>query len=74
MYAISDETRPISIFDVFTDPGPFIGREIDDFLKGYFRDLMQSQPNHIEIVGEKNTVGGLIKPVAMKYCIPVTTG
>ena len=35
---------------------------------------MQSQPNHIEIVGEKNTVGGIIKPVAAKYCIPMTTG
>jgi hypothetical protein len=74
MYAISDETRPISIFDVFADPGPFIDREIDDFLKDYFRDLMQSQPNHVEIVGEKNTIGGLIEPVARKYCIPVTTG
>ena len=74
MYAISDETRPICICDVHAEPGPFIRREIDDFLKGYWRDLMQSQPNHVEIVGEKNTVGGLIQPVAMKYCIPVTTG
>src|SRR5437773_9474144 len=71
MYAISDETRPVCVFDVFEDPGPFIRREIDNFLKDYYRDLMQSQPNHIEIVGEKNTVGGLIKPVATKYCIPV---
>jgi hypothetical protein len=74
MYAISDDTRPVSIFDVFADPGPFIRREVDEFLKGYYRNLMQSQPNHVEIVGEKNTVAGLIEPVAMKYCIPMTTG
>jgi len=74
MESISDETRPICIFEVYADPGPFIRREINDFLKNYWRDLMQSQPNHIEIVGEKNTVGGVIKPVAAKYCIPMTTG
>jgi hypothetical protein len=50
----------VSIFDVFQDSGPFIRREINDFLKGYYRNLMQSQPNHVEIVGEKNTVAGLI--------------
>ncbi|MDP9097705.1 MAG: ParB/RepB/Spo0J family partition protein [Verrucomicrobiota bacterium] len=74
MEAISDETRPVCIFDVFAEPGPFIRREINGFLKGYWRDLQQSQPCHIEIVGEKNTIGGLIRPVAEKYCIPMTTG
>jgi hypothetical protein len=74
MEAISDETRPVCIFDVYAEPGPFICREVNDFLKGYWRDLQQSQPNHIEIVGEKNTIAGIIEPVAMKYCIPVTTG
>src|SRR5438552_1177261 len=35
---------------------------------------MQSQPNQIEIVIEKNTILGVVKPVAMKYCIPITSG
>lgn len=74
MEAISDETRPVCVFDVFAEPGPFMRGEINHFLKGYWRDLQQSQPCHIEIVGEKNTIGGLIKPVAEKYCIPMTTG
>jgi hypothetical protein len=43
-------------------------------LKDYYRDLQQSQPDHIEIVGEKNTVEGVIRPVAGKYCIPYTIG
>jgi hypothetical protein len=35
---------------------------------------LQSQPNHIEIVGEKNTVESSIKTVAMEYCVPYTLG
>lgn len=35
---------------------------------------MQSQPNHIEIVGEKNTIQGVLRPVAMDYTIPYTIG
>jgi hypothetical protein len=43
-------------------------------LKGYYRDLQQSQPNHIEIVGEKNTIDSIIRPVAEEFCIPMTIG
>ncbi|MBA3544583.1 MAG: hypothetical protein H0T83_09130, partial [Chthoniobacterales bacterium] len=74
MNAISDETRPVCIFKVFADTAPFVREEINGLLKGYWRNLMQSQPCHIEIVGEKNTIGGLLKPVAGEYCIPMTTG
>src|SRR5579871_1789829 len=35
---------------------------------------MQSQPNHVEIVGEKNTIEGVIRPIAMDYTIPYTIG
>jgi hypothetical protein len=72
--AIGDETRPVTTWNVYGNPGQFIGEQLQGFLKGYWRDLMQSQPNHIEIVGEKNTVDPIIREVAMKYCIPVTTG
>src|SRR5262249_35902416 len=44
------------------------------FLKGYYRDLMQSQPNQVEIVGEKNTIEGVVRGVAEGYCIPYTIG
>jgi len=74
MQAIADETRPVTIWDVHGDPQGFVRREMDGFLKGYWRDLMRSQPNHVEIVGEKNTVAPIIKPVAARYCIPMTIG
>src|SRR5262249_28834612 len=60
--------------DCHHTPQSFAKREIDNFLKGYWRDLLQSQPNHIELVAEKLTIEGTIRPVLMKYCIPYTIG
>ncbi len=72
--AIGDETRPVEVWATHQDTRPFIRRELDGMLKGYWRDLMQSQPNHIEIVAEKNTVAPIVKPVAADYTITMTTG
>ncbi len=72
--AIHDTTRPITTWDVFRSTGPFIRRELDNFLKGYCRDLQAPQPCHLEILGEKNTVAGIIRPVAGDYSIPFTLG
>jgi hypothetical protein len=72
--AIADPTREVCCWDVARDVGGFIKGSMDDLLRGYWRDLQQSQPNHIEIVGEKNTVESSIRPVAMEFCIPYTLG
>jgi hypothetical protein len=72
--AIGDETRPVTTWSVYPNVGPFFRRQIERFCTGYARDLMQSQPNHVEIVGEKLTVEGVVRPVAMDYCIPYTIG
>jgi hypothetical protein len=72
--AIHDPTRPVVLWNVFASAAPFIRSQLDEFLKGYYRDLLQSQPNHIEIIGEKNTIAGVIRPVAMDYTIPYTIG
>ncbi|MDA7980941.1 MAG: ParB N-terminal domain-containing protein [Pirellulales bacterium] len=74
MECISDETRPVRTWKVYQDSQTFIREQVDQFLKGYWRDLLQSQPNHIEIVYEKNTLDATIKPVAMEFCIPMTSG
>ena len=74
MNAISDETLPVHTWGLHDDVQSYLRREVNDFLKGYWRDLMQSQPNHIEIVGEKNTVKPIISPVASEFCIPMTIG
>ena len=72
--AIGDETRPVHVWNVHENVGNFIRGEMDNFLKGYFRNLMVSQPKHYEIIGEKNTIQGIIQPLAMDYCIPFTLG
>ena len=72
--AISDPTRPMVSWNVFTSVEPFIKEQFESFLGGYFRNYQQSQPCHIEIVGEKNTIESTIRPVAMKYCIPYIIG
>jgi hypothetical protein len=71
---IDDPTRPVEVWDFPRGVGPFIQEELGRLLKGYYRDLQQSQPNHIEIVGEKNTVLSIIKRVAAEFCIPLTIG
>lgn len=72
--AIADETRPFDYIAGCKDVQEFIDDELSGFLYGYSRDLMQSQPNHIEIVVEKNTVRGIVKQVSERFCIPLTSG
>lgn len=72
--AIADETRPVSTWLTFAEPAPYLAAEVKKLLKGYYRDLMQSQPNHIEIVVEKNTVAGIVRQIASEYTIPMTSG
>jgi hypothetical protein len=72
--AIHDPTRPVTLFDVFRSPGPFVRREVEGFLKDYWRDLQAPQPVHVEILGEKNTIQTIIQPVAAQYCLPLTLG
>ena len=71
---IADETRPVETWLVHRCAGDFMRAELGRMFKGYWRDLMASQPLHIEIIGEKNTLGGTIRPVASEYCIPLTLG
>lgn len=72
--AISDETRPVVTWQVYAEPGAFIRKEFERFLKNYWRDLMQSQPNHIEVLAEKNSVAPICKTVCSEYCVPMTSG
>ncbi len=71
---IDDPTRPVSVWDCHSSIAPYMRSETDQFLKGYYRNLQQTQPNHIEIIGEKITVQSTIGPVAMEYRIPLTIG
>jgi flagellar hook-basal body complex protein FliE len=71
---IHDPTRPVTVWNVYRDLSSYYQQQMEDLLNGYWRDLMQSQPNHIEIVVEKNTLHGIVTPVASRFCIPFTIG
>ncbi len=71
--SINDETRPFDLSTLHDAPSPYLKHELHWFLRGYRRNLMQSQPHHIEVIGEKNTVRSTLKPIADKYGIPLTT-
>lgn len=72
--AIHDPTRPVSHYRIHRNAGDYLRSEFDGFLRGYWRDLLQSQPDHIEVIGEKNTLLPIIKPVCADYTVPLTIG
>jgi hypothetical protein len=72
--AIGDETRPVTTWDVHPNVSPFIAQQVANFCKGYYRDLCQTQPHQIEIVGEKMTIEAVVRRVAWMFRIPYTIG
>jgi len=72
--AIHDPTRPVTSWNIHRNASDYIRDQIDGFMDGYWRDLLQSQPHHIEVVGEKNTLLPIIKPVCADYTVPLTIG
>lgn len=72
--AIHDPTRPFTSWNIHRNAGDYLREECDEFLRVYWRDLLQSQPDHIEVVGEKNTLLPMLKPVCSDYTVPLTIG
>lgn len=70
--AIGDRTRPTVEWDTNKSVQQYLKSEIENIFKSYKRNLMQSQPKHIEIVGEKMTIESIIRPVCNKYTLPYT--
>jgi hypothetical protein len=70
--AIHDPTRPVVTWAVHRDPKTYFDEALPEFLTGYARDLLQSQPHHIAVVGEKNTIAPIIRPVCLRYTVPFT--
>lgn len=69
---IDDETRPELIWKTSPDVGEFVRGELEGLFGGYWRNLMQSQPNHVEIIGEKLTLLPVIRPIAGEFTIPLS--
>ena len=72
--ALDDGTRPIKEFRPFSDVRKFIKQESEGLFRGYWRDLLQSQACHIEVLCEKNTIYHMVCRVTERYQIPTSSG
>jgi hypothetical protein len=72
--AIHDPTRPQTIWNVHRDVGSYFHEQLNLILTSYSRDLLQSQPDHIELVVEKNTLLSIVEPSASNFCVPLLSG
>jgi hypothetical protein len=72
--AFDDGTRPLRDFNPYDDAREFVQSEVQNLFRGYWRNLLQTQPNHVEIVCEKNTIYHMVLRVAEKYQIPTSSG
>jgi hypothetical protein len=71
--ALDDPTRPMMTFEPFDNVREFIRQETDNFLKGYWRNYQQSQPNHVMVYVEKNTIYNMVLQVTRRYQIPTVS-
>ena len=69
---IDDPTRPMHHYRGYRNLSSFIESEMEGFLVGYHRDRQVDQPRHIELLGEKNTLMPILKPVATEYYVPLS--
>jgi ParB-like chromosome segregation protein Spo0J len=72
--SVHDPTRPQTQWQIWPNPGPFVDDQVEQFLRGYRRNLLQSQAAYYEIVGEKITVQTIIERVAGEYGMPCSIG
>jgi hypothetical protein len=72
--AFDDGTRPLKEFRAFGNVREFIRQEVNNLFGGYWRDLLQTQPNHVEVVCEKNTIYHMVLRVTSRYQIPTSSG
>lgn len=72
--AFADPTRPVEQFRAFHDVREFVRQEAERLFDGYWRDLLQTQPNYVECLVEKNTVYHMALQVTRKFQIPTISG
>lgn len=71
--AIADSTRETHEYGGgFENTTEFIDRELDGFLQGYYRSRQEGQPNHVEVLIEKNTLVNVVSDICERFHVPFT--
>ncbi len=68
---IEDRVRAFHNLTGWQDHNNFIDYELYNFLKGYRRDLLQSQEKYIELWIEKDALSSIFTKAAIDYGVPV---
>lgn len=74
MAAMHDPTRPRTTWRQWDGVAGYMREQLDEFLCGYKRDLLQSQPAYVELVVEKITAQEIAERAAARYHVPVGVG
>jgi hypothetical protein len=69
-----DPTRPVTRWAQDKTVAEFTRRELDQFLMGYRRNLLQSQPHYVELVVEKLAALDIAQRAVGQYQVPVGVG
>ena len=70
---LTDRVRRVSTKRGFEDLQVFINQEMDVFLEGYDRCLVQSQDIYLELWVEKDALSAVFEDVADPFCLRVVT-
>lgn len=70
--SIDDATRDSKTYYHRTDVAEFIQEEVEGFLADYTLNRMEGQPNHVELIVEKNTLLNIVSDIGENFHIPVT--
>jgi hypothetical protein len=68
--ALDDPTRPATVPRPFKNVQQFLRQEAKNVFRGYWRDLLQTQPHYVAVLVEKNTVYHMALQVTRKYQVP----
>jgi len=74
MTCVDDPTRPQVVPKSYDNVSQFIHLQFSRFLVGYHRSPQLDQPRHIEVLGEKNTLMQILKPICLDYYVPLSLG
>lgn len=74
MAAMHDPTRPHSTWTQWAGVSAYLREQMDEFLGGYRRSLLQSQPAYVELVVEKITAQEIADRAAGRFQVPVSVG
>ncbi len=71
--ALADDPYDVREGGAWEDPSEFVHSEIESFLWGYRRNLLEGQERHVEVWVQKPALLDQISEVAVEYCVTAVT-